>query len=153
MAARHEIDRQAHTSAPPEVVYAMLLDRPSWPTWSPLDGFVHERDGEDGPNSLGAIGTFSTGRKRSREEIVELIPHHRLSYTLLSGLPLHGYRADIDIRPDATGQLAGCTIRWHSTFGARPGTGWIYRFALGTFIQRMVDGLAAAADAKAVTAA
>lgn len=148
MATRHEIDRRAHTTASAEVVYAMLLDRPTWPSWSPLDSFQHEADGNDGPNSLGAIGTFATGRKRSREEIVELIPNQRLSYTLLSGLPLSGYRADIDITPDEH----GCTVRWHSTFGARPGSGWIYRLVLGTFIQRMVDGLAAAA-AKAVTAA
>ena len=145
MTKRHEIDRRARTTAPAEVVYAMLLDRPSWPTWSPLDGFQHETDGADGPNGLGAIGTFSTGRKRSREELVELIPHQRLSYTLLSGLPLHGYRADIDITPDER----GCTVCWHSTFGARPGSGWIYRLVLGTFIQRMVDGLASAAAAKA----
>lgn len=152
MTKRHEIDRRAHTTAPAQVVHAMLLDRPSWPAWSPLDGFQHETDGADGPNSLGAIGTFSTGRKRSREEIVELIPNQRLSYTLLSGLPLHGYRADIDITPDSD-PAAGCTVRWHSTFGARPGTGWIYRLALGTFIQRMVDGLATAAAARAVTTA
>ncbi|MEQ1700193.1 MAG: SRPBCC family protein [Ilumatobacteraceae bacterium] len=149
MAKRHEIDRTAHTTAPADVVYALLLDRPTWPTWSPLDGFQHEVDGADGPNSLGAIGTFSTGRKRSREEIVELIPGRRLSYSLLSGLPLHGYRADIDITPDER----GCTLRWHSTFGARPGVGWIYRLALGTFIQRMVDGLAAAAATKATSTA
>ena len=141
MPKRHEIDRRAHTTASPAAVYAMLLDRPTWPTWSPLDGFQHETDGDSGPNSLGAIGTFSTGRKRSREEIVELIPDRRLSYTLLSGLPLQGYRADIDITPDEQ----GCTIRWQSTFGARPGSGWIYRLVLGTFIQRMVDGLATAA--------
>lgn len=147
MAKRHEIDQRAHTTAPPEVVYALLLDRPTWPTWSPLDGFEHEQDGIDGPNSLSAIGTFSTGRKRSREEIVELIPDRRLSYTLLSGLPLQGYRADIDITPDST----GCTIRWHSTFGARAGTGWIYRLALGTFIKRMVNGLASAAATKVAT--
>ena len=149
MARRHEIDRRAHTAADAPVVYAMLLDRPTWPTWSPLDGFQHEADGTDGPNSLGAIGTFSTGRKRSREELVELIPNQRLSYTLLSGLPLHGYRADIDITPDEH----GCTVRWHSTFGARPGSGWIYRLVVGTFIQRTVDGLATAASAKATSAA
>ena len=35
-------------------------------------------------------------------------------------------------------------IHWRSQFTAKvPGTGWIYRWALGKFIQRCVDGLAA----------
>jgi hypothetical protein len=58
-----------------------------------------------------------------------------------AGLPLRGYRADIDLTPVESG---GTDIRWHSTFRAKvPGTGWLYRVVLGRFIQRCVDGLAA----------
>ena len=95
-----------------------------------------------------AIGTFTTGRTKSREEIVELIPDRRLSYSLLSGLPLQNYRADIDLTPTAS----GTDIRWHSTFNARVGTGWAYRFGLGKFIAKCVRGLAAAAEKRATVA-
>jgi Polyketide cyclase / dehydrase and lipid transport len=148
MATLHHIDKSAHTTASPSIVYAVLLDRPSWPSWSPLAAFEPGPDGSDGPRSVGAIGTFVTGRTRSREEVVELIPDRRLSYTLLSGLPLHDYRADVDLTPSAS----GTDIRWHSTFHARVGTGWAYRFGLGRFIARMVTGLAAEASRRAVTA-
>jgi hypothetical protein len=41
----------------------------------------------------------------------------------------------------------GTSINWHSTFRPKvPGTGWIYRRALGAFIGRTVTGLAAATD-------
>ena len=143
MAKLQHIDKKAHSDADPHTVYAMLLDRPAWPSWSPLESFEPETDGADGPRSVGAIGTFVTGKSRSREEIVELVPDRRLSYRLLSGLPLNGYRADVDLAPSAGG---GTDIRWHSTFtAARPGTGWIYRLALGRFINHTVRGLAAAA--------
>ena len=62
--------------------------------------------------------------------------------TLLEGLPLKGYRADVDLEP-ADG---GTWIRWHSTFdGKHQGTGWIYRLALRRFIRACVRGLADAA--------
>jgi hypothetical protein len=72
--------------------------------------------------------------------VVEVVPGRRFSYALLSGLPLRGYRANVDLTP-ADG---GTTIHWRSSFTPKvPGTGWIFRWALGTFIQRCVDGLAA----------
>lgn len=142
MAKLQHIDKRAHTCADAATVYALLLDRATWPAWSALESFEPETDGVDGPNSLGAIGTFVTGKTRSREELVELVPERRLSYALLSGLPLVGYRADIDLSATADG---GTDIRWHSTFTpARPGTGWIFRLALGRFITKCVHGLAAA---------
>jgi Polyketide cyclase / dehydrase and lipid transport len=135
----HEIDLTARSTADPATVYALLADSSTWPSWSPLGSYELERPGQATPCGLGAIRIFRTGRVTSREEIVELIPDRRLSYTLLSGLPLRGYRADIDLSPDADGTL----IRWHSRFtAARPGTGWFYRWFLGRFIQRSVNGLA-----------
>ena len=147
MATLHHINQSAYSSASPAAIYAILLDRPTWPSWSPLESFEHGSDGCDGPNSLGAIGTFVTGRTRSREELVELIPGRRVSYRLLSGLPLRDYRADIDLIPSdaSTGTGAGTDISWQSTFHARFGTGWAYRFALGRFIRRCVRALAAEA--------
>ena len=90
--------------------------------------------------SLGAIRVFHTGRATSREEIVELVePDRRFSYALELGLPLQGYRADVDLEP----RDGGTAIHWHSSFHAKvPGTGGLFRRFLGGFIQRCVDGLA-----------
>lgn len=134
-----EIDIRTHAQADPETVYRLLADGTTWPIWSPMDSFELEREGDTGGESLNAIRVFRTGRSTSRERLVELVPGRRLSYTLLSGLPLRNYRADVDLTP-ADG---GTEIRWHSTFRPRYfGTGWIYRLALGTFIKRCATGLA-----------
>jgi hypothetical protein len=135
-----EIDVSARSTADAATVYGLLADSSLWPTWAPLGSFELERPGQGTPTGLGAIRIFRTGTVKSREEIVELIPDRRLSYTLLSGLPLRGYRADIDLTPERD----GTAIRWHSRFTAAiPGTGWFYRWFLGRFIQRSADGLAA----------
>lgn len=138
---RSTVSADAVSAAPASVIYAMLLDRPSWPTWSPLGSFEPEHDGVDGPQSVGATGTFVTRRTRAHEEIVELRENERLSYVLLDGMPLTGYRADIDLAPDG----AGTRITWQSGFHARRGTAWFYRAMMRVLLGRMVKGLAAAA--------
>jgi hypothetical protein len=137
--ARQQIDVRVHTTAGPAAVYGLLRDGAGWPTWSPIGSFELERPGSDEPEGVGAIRIFRTGRTTSRERVVERVPDRRFSYELLSGLPIRDYRADVDLTPDDGGTL----IRWHSTFSAKvPGTGWIYRRALGRFIARTADGLA-----------
>jgi uncharacterized protein YndB with AHSA1/START domain len=143
---RHNIDQAATTTAPPSTVYALLRDGSTWPRWSPIGAFSLTRAGADEPEGLGALRLFTTGRTRSCEEIVELVENRRLSYELRSGLPLIGYRANVDLEPTAGG---GTTIHWRSSFDAKiPGTGWFYRMFLGAFIGRCVRGLAAYAPSR-----
>jgi Polyketide cyclase / dehydrase and lipid transport len=135
------IDVTAYSSKDAPALYALLADGASWPTWSPIGSFELERPGESEREGVGAIRVFRTGRVASREELVELVPGRRLSYVLLSGLPLRGYRADVDLTPNG----ASTEIRWRSTFRPKvPGTGWFYRVALTRFIRSCVNGLAAA---------
>ena len=141
---KQEIDQRAWTAAGPDAVYALLAEGATWPTWSGIDSFELEQPGDDGGESLNAIRAFHTGRTISRERLVELVPGRRLSYALLTGLPLNEYRADVDLTPSED----GTAIRWHSTFfPKRRGTGWIYRLALGKFIKGCVNGLAERATA------
>ena len=134
-----EIDEREWSSASPDVVYDLLADGATWPTWSGIDSFELQQQGDGGGESLNAIRVFRTGRVTSVERLVELVPGRRLSYALVSGLPLRDYRADVDLLPSDGGTL----IRWHSTFTAkRPGTGWLYRRILGRFIGETVRGLA-----------
>lgn len=134
------------TEAPPAAVYAALRDGSTWLHWTDLESFALERTGGDEPEGIGAIRVWRRGRYTFREEIVELVPGRRFSYTLLSGLAIRGYRADVDIEPDAAG---GGTIRWHSSFLPKiPGTGWLYRRALEQTTRSFTEGLAAYAAAR-----
>jgi uncharacterized protein YndB with AHSA1/START domain len=140
------VDTRARTTAPPELVHALLRDGSTWPVWGTVESFALERPGRDGGESVGAIRNFTTGRYRMREEIVEIVPNRRFSYVLLAGLALRDYRADIDLTPVD----GGTDIHWHTTFRAKaPGMGWIYRRTLQRVTEGFAQGLAdrAAADA------
>ena len=138
-----EIDVTATTRSDPASVYALLADGSTWPEWSPIDAFELIAPGDGRPEGLGAVRLFTTGRHKSREQVVECRPGERFAYVLQKGLPLRDYKAVITLTPSG----AGTVINWRSTFRAKvPGTGGIYRRELGKFIQRTVDGLAAAGD-------
>jgi uncharacterized protein YndB with AHSA1/START domain len=137
--AKQEIDIRARTEAGPESVWALLGDSASWPSWTPIEEVELLRSG--GPDGVGEVRTFKTGRVTVREEIVERVPERRLTYVLLAGLAVRDYRAEIELTPIPG--AGGTEIRWHTTFRAKvPGTGWLYRRALGRATQDFVDGLA-----------
>ena len=135
------ISVRARTSAPADTVYALLRDGASWPKWSPLGSFELVREGEGEPEGLGAVRLFRTNGVSSYEKIVALEPGRRFGYALERGLPLRDYVAYVDLSP----RDGGTDIHWHSTFTPKiPGSGWFYRWFLGSFIKRVAAGLARA---------
>ena len=136
-----DIDVRVPTTADPRVLYRLLLDGSTWPEWSSLDSFemISGTDGE-----LGAVRLFRTGKNRSYEELVALVPDRQLSYQLVAphNLPFRTYRADVEIH--------GGTVRWHSTFEPkRRGTGWLIKLVFTPFLKRTAKGLAARAESMA----
>lgn len=120
-----------------DTVWSLLADSSTWPDWTSIDSHEQERPG--GPSGTGERRVFRTGRYCIREEIVEKRPHQRLSYTLLSGLAVRDYRADIDLERLADDRTA---ITWRTRFTPGvPGTGWLYRRTLLRFTRGFVDGL------------
>lgn len=135
------IEVRAESKASAESLFRLLTHAETWPEWSPIGSARVERPGPDGV--LGEIRRFETGRVVSVEEVVEVVPPRRFSYVLRSGLPLLDYRAEVEIVPGPDAR----TVVWRSRFRPRyPGTGWLYRLMLRRFLQRVVDGLASAAE-------
>jgi Polyketide cyclase / dehydrase and lipid transport len=144
--ARQRIEHRATTPADPATVYALLRDGAGWPAWAPIETFALERPGTDEPEGIGAVRVFTQGRVTGRDEIVELIPERRFSYTHTSSLPIRNYRADVDLEPVSE----GTAIRWVSAFDPKfPGTGRLMRKALDGFVEKLATGLADRATAVA----
>jgi hypothetical protein len=136
---RQEIDVRAYARAEPQVVFDLLADGSSWPSWSPIESFELERSGDPAPEGVGAIRVFRRGRTTGRDQIVEVVPGRRLGYVSLSGLPVRDYRASVDLEPTPY----GTAIHWRSSFLPKlPGTGWLMRRGIGRFIERCAQGLA-----------
>jgi carbon monoxide dehydrogenase subunit G len=138
---RFEIDAAAQTDAPVDVVYALLRDGSTWPQWSSIDSFEPEGDG---PEGVGAVRIFRSGRYTIRERILELVPDRRFSYGILSGLPVRDYRADIDLEPSGP----GTKIRWRVSYSSKlPGLGWLLQRRFTALTERFAQSLAAHASA------
>jgi len=138
----------ARSSAPPDVIWPLLSDVSTWTTWAPFEQAFLEQPGADDPNGVGAVRQFHRGRYVTREEITEFVPGRRLTYHLLSGLPLDSYSATVELVPSDD----GTDIVWSSTFVARiPGTGAIFRRGMERLYRQFAELLAAAPDVAAGT--
>jgi hypothetical protein len=102
-----------------------------------------EREGEPAPGGVGAIRRLGRPPAYAREQILEYDPPRHLAYTIVSGLPVSGYHADVDLLPGVGG---GTTIRWTGAFEPRiPATGALF----AVILERIVRGYATAAATEA----
>src|SRR4051812_211837 len=116
MPAKQLIDVRARSAAPPDAVWALLADTPSWPRWSGVERAERTRDGEGDPEGIGSRRVFRTGRVRNEEEIVRFEPGRALSYRVVGGnLPLRDYRSDVTLTPSGD----GTDIVWRSVFRSK----------------------------------
>ena len=146
---RRDIKVNAATSASPEVVYALLADGSTWPSWCSIESVELEQPGEPPPEGVGAIRVNRRGRTVGRDQILELVPNRKLRYTTLSGLPFRDYIGEVDLTPVPGG---GTAIHWHSSFFPKtPGAGWIMELGLRRFLRGCVTGLADYASASSET--
>ena len=124
-------------------MFDVLADAPNWRRWMFAPHSSFEREGVPAPGGVGAVRSVGAGPVRSREEIVEYDPPRHLGYTLLSGVPVRGYRADVELVEAAT----GTTITWSASFDPKlPGTGPALQFMMRATVRRLARSLAAYAD-------
>ena len=104
-------EQTAHV--PPEVVWSLLSDVMVYPQ-GPWRKGGYRSDGDAAANGKGAV-YWLQGSKRygfrypvSVEEVLDVDPGKRLAYTVLRGIPVRNYRAEVTLTPSPDGTL----IRW-----------------------------------------
>lgn len=121
------VELRAHSSAPIETVWRVLVDNRNWSRWTFVPRSELEREGDPPPDGVGAIRKFGAPGFWSREEVVAWEPPTRWAYTLHKGLPVRDYLAEVTLRPDGD----GTAITWASRFEPKiPGTAALLRAAL-----------------------
>ncbi len=111
------------STAPPERVFALLADGAGWASWAgpwvPASSWA--RSGDPALDGVGAVRALGRWPLVDLEEVTESDPPRRHAYRLVSGLPVRGYVATVDLSPQAGG---GTRIDWRARFTpAVPGTG------------------------------
>nr|WP_042185309.1 SRPBCC family protein [Kibdelosporangium sp. MJ126-NF4]CEL16692.1 hypothetical protein [Kibdelosporangium sp. MJ126-NF4]CTQ88957.1 hypothetical protein [Kibdelosporangium sp. MJ126-NF4] len=135
-------DVTATSTAPPTVVWSLLVDARTWPAWSAVDELVIERSSgldPQGRDPVGAVRAFRTGRTVTGERLTGLTEEKQLTYEDAFNKAIHDYKAVIDLTPTPNG---GTAIHWHGTYSTRWGMRWLMRGVMRRVMQRMADGLA-----------
>ena len=133
----------ARSDAPVEKVWSVLADARRWKEWTATRTSELEREGSPDPDGVGALRRFGAGPVRTREEVVEFEPPHRLVYEMRSGMPIRGYRAEVTLSPWG----AGTEIAWRSRFEPLiPGTGALLRVFLSAMVGDIARRLARRAE-------
>lgn len=135
-------DVTAISTAPPAVVWRLLVDARTWPTWSPVDSLVLDRSSGLDPNGqdpVGAVRAFRTGWMVTGERLTGLVEDKQLAYEDAFNWAIRNYRAVVDLALTSNG---GTSIHWHGTYDARWGQGWLMKRVMQRVMQQEADGLA-----------
>ncbi len=125
--------------ADPPAVWALLADANAYPRWGPWSEGGY-RPAADGPSEPGRIQWFRHGRTVSVEEVLEVEAPNRLTYRVVSGIPMRNYRAEVTL----TAEDGGTTVDWRATFD-RTLVGRLVQRRLQAVYDEVVTALAAAA--------
>jgi uncharacterized protein YndB with AHSA1/START domain len=130
------IDVFRHADAPLELVWSILSDHRGYKDWNPIPTAELEVEGSPEPDGVGAIRKLGAPPVFAREQVLEFDPPRHLAYTILSGIPVRGYRADVNLYPTAD---LGTDIRWTGSFDSAPPA---MRGPLRWFLQRVLEDMA-----------
>jgi hypothetical protein len=90
---------------------------------------------------VGAIRWMQLGRTRTVERVLAADSPRRLVYTVVKGIPVRNYRAEVTLTPAGDGTHIRWTASWDRTLGGR-----IVHRKLRTLYPAMIARLVAAAD-------
>jgi uncharacterized protein YndB with AHSA1/START domain len=142
------VEAQGSAAASTEAVWSLVANAASYAEWGVWDG-SGDRD-LDGKAS-GDAGTTRWMRHHNTttvEQVLEVDPGRRLVYTVVLGIPVRNYRAEVTLTPTEAGTDIRWTAEWDQTLMGR-----IVHRTLRTFYPQMMTHLVAAAERSAATSA
>jgi len=144
---RLEVSAERTARATPEVVWALVSDVTRYPEWGPWRAAEYRRPGDTSPRGPGAVQWLQSSRRYffrypvSVERILEVVEGRLLAYTVVGGIPVRAYRAEVTL----TAAGDGTRIRWAASWDATA-RGRLMGRSLRLFYPQIVEALAAAAE-------
>ena len=145
--SRLEVAAERTARAAPEVVWALVSDATRYPEWGPWRAAEYRRPGDTSPRGPGAVQRLQSSHRYllrypvSVEKILEVEEGRFLAYTVIGGIPVRNYRAEVTLTPAGD----GTHIRWAGSWDATP-RGRLVERGLRTECPQIVEALAAAAE-------
>jgi uncharacterized protein YndB with AHSA1/START domain len=145
-----QIAAEQTTRATPEAIWALVSDANRYPEWGPWSAGGYQRPGDTSPRGPGAVQWLRSSHRAylryatTIEKILEADEGRRLVYTVIGGIPVRNYRAEVTL----TSAADGTHVRWAATWDATL-SGRIVLRSLRKVYPQIVADLVAAAEKQA----
>src|SRR3954447_23027094 len=137
-----EVRVRAHAAAPLATTWSVLADQSGMAAWTPARAATIEHQGDPRPAGVGTIRVLSLSPLTIREQITAVDEPTRLTYRLLSGIPVRDYVGETIL----TGTDTATEILWRVTLTPRwPRT----TFAVRRVVRALAKGLARQSERRA----
>ncbi|HYB89035.1 MAG TPA: SRPBCC family protein [Streptosporangiaceae bacterium] len=137
------VEAEGVSRAAPEVVWELLDDASSYCEWGPWNGSGYQSPADQAHHGAGTIRWMRYGRTTTVERVLESEPGRRMTYTVVKGIPVRNYRAEVTLTPEGEGTHIRWSASWDRTLPGR-----IVHRRLRAIYTRVVSLLIAAADRK-----
>jgi uncharacterized protein YndB with AHSA1/START domain len=121
-----QVEAEQSAKATPETVWAIISDPTQYPQFGPWSAAGYRnKDGDAPPGTVGNVYWLKSSRRTylryatSVEKILELNEGRSLAYTVVGGIPVKNYRAEITLTPVEGGTHIRWAATWDSTMAGR----------------------------------
>ena len=139
--ARLHVEAEGLAQAAPGAVWELVADADSYHKWGPWSASGYENPGDQAAAGAGAIRWMRYGRTTTVERVLESVPPKRLAYTVVKGIPVRNYLAEVTLTPEGEGTRIQWSASWDRTLSGR-----IVHSKLRTMYPDIMHRLVAAAD-------
>jgi len=105
--------------AAPEAVWELVANAGTYSEWGPWSASGYENLGDQAPDAAGVIRWMRYGRTTTVEKVVESQPARRLVYTVVKGIPVRNYRAEVTLSQEGEGTHIRWSASWDRTLPGR----------------------------------
>jgi hypothetical protein len=147
------VEAEQTAQAAPAIVWALVSNAMTYPQWGPWSEVGYRRQGDASPRGPGAVywlrssHRYGLRRPVSVEKILDAEEGRRLAYTVIGGIPVRNYRAEVTLAPAPGGTRIRWAASWDRTLAGR----LVHRSLRGVYPQIVAD-LARAAEEQAALA-
>jgi uncharacterized protein YndB with AHSA1/START domain len=145
--AQLHVEAEGVAQAAPAVVWKLVANADSYSQWGPWSASGYENLGTQAPDGAGVIRWMRHGRTTTVEKVLASEPARRLVYTVVRGIPVRNYRAEVTLTPEGEGTHIRWAANWDRTLPGR-----IVHSRLRAIYPDVVGRLIAAAERSAVQA-
>ena len=139
--AQLHVEAEGVAQAAPEAVWELVANANRYQQWGPWTASGYQDLAGQAADAAGVIRWMRYGRTTTVEKVLEAEPARRLVYTVVKGIPVRNYRAEVTLRPEGEGTRIRWSASWDRTLPGR-----IVHRKLRTMYPDIVGRLIAAAE-------